>query len=346
MDKFIWKSCFLEFNSGSRGRPSENRDSTVTLWPQQCLVRLDVGSFHSRETWATRTSNPIWACQHSACKQFIPTHQTLWAAEIPYLLQRPRVCSPRCFPRVSGPDSEESPDTVWADKELTWAGRGELDTEAQHLSPAEYIHWRAWAGQGHRRKAAPGETLPAHWGKNQRDTSINLSHCSATDEQETHPHSGVLVLGCAKHSSQLVHDCPHLHSTGLLWHREQAHSLPSSASPNCSPRTGTSPSGQPTSRSFSPHCPWKEHYAFPSSMHIPKEAVRRVTSDSLTLPILFMRDHSRTPAWGPSPGPRNPTFSHKPVQQSSSWDSPRLDLLENFQHICRRLQQRKDMSPA
>lgn len=63
-------------------------------------------------------------------------------------------------------DSEDSPDTVWADKGLTWAGRGELGTEVQHLSPAEYIHWRVWADRGHRRRAAPEETLPAHWGKN------------------------------------------------------------------------------------------------------------------------------------------------------------------------------------
>lgn len=72
------------------------------------------------------------------------------------------------------------------------------------------------------------------------------------------------------------------------------------------------PQIQATSRSFSSHSPWKEHFPFPSSMHFPKEAVRK--SDSrLSSPVhTFMRDHSRTPA---SPGPRNPTLSHKPVQQ-------------------------------
>lgn len=118
---------------------------------------------------------------------------------------------------------------------------------------------------------------------------------------------GFWYKSCAKHSSLLVCGCArstaHLHRlqsrpADIFWHREQAHSLPSSASPSCSSHTCTSPSSQLTYTSFIQHSPWKEQFPFLSSMHAPKEAARNSNSRlSSTTPT-----QHETPD---SPGPRN-----------------------------------------
>lgn len=83
--------------------PFEDTGSTVTLCHQQCLVRLDVRSFTPVRLGPPGPATPAGhvSTLHPVCSH------TLWAAEIPYLLQRPHVYSQGCFPRVSGPETQK-----------------------------------------------------------------------------------------------------------------------------------------------------------------------------------------------------------------------------------------------
>lgn len=86
---------------------SEGTGTTITLCQLTVPLQPWCRIFHTNETWGTRTSNPIWAHQHSASDQSIPTHHSLWAAVIPYLLQRACLYSQGCFPRASDPETYE-----------------------------------------------------------------------------------------------------------------------------------------------------------------------------------------------------------------------------------------------
>lgn len=321
MYKFIWKSCFLEFDSSSRGGHRLYSNSVPPTVEQAWC-----GIFSFQWDLGHQDQQPCLGRSALCIQVHFHTPFTVGC-----LLHRPCAYSQGCFSGISDPEIQKIAQTL--------SGQIKDSLEQEEESSAQKFN--IWAllnifieeseqivdiGEGQHQK----RLFQLTEGKIQRDTSISLSHCTATDKQETYPYRWVLVLSCAKQFSQLVHDCPHLHQMSCIC-TAQAYCGTGSR------HTAFLPQHPQTALHIHVHLQAASPYP-EASVHFPhgrntshspvprmfqKRLPGTVTPDSLALPIPCLRDHSRTP----SPGPRNPTpicLTTKLLALTLTWPSWRL----------------------